>query len=121
MQVTIAEVRFSRLYSSLEPVATGFMVTLCCLTSGRPGTPLRAPIVVPVRPVAILAVSESCVDARDEVMFAIGGVGGVDSVGVDGCGRPVSAVQISATGGSASVQGIVNKGLSHLLWVLGSS
>lgn len=76
---------------------------------------------VPVRPVAILAVSEICVEARDELRFAIGAVGDVVSVAVDGCGRPVRAVQISATGGSASVQGIVNSGLSHLLWVLGSS
>ena len=72
----------------------------------------RAVVVV----VAMLAVS----DGTWEVV-RVGVASVVASVGVEGCGMPVNAVQISAIGGSWSTQGTVKRGLSQRLWVLGSS
>lgn len=66
---------------------------------------------------ATLAVSDIWADESDALMSAMGVV--ADSL--DGWEMPVRAVQISATGGSLSVQGTVKRGLSHRLWVLGSS
>lgn len=92
------------------------MVAWCCLTLGLERVPFW---VVDVPLVAILAVLESVVDAREAVRFDTGVCAGA----VDAEGRlvPVSAVQMSAVGGSASDQGTVKRGLSQRLWVLGSS
>lgn len=88
------------------------MVAACGLILGRVG----AVVVVRAVVVAMLAVSDG---TWGVVGVGVGLVMG--SVGVDGCGMPVSAVQISAIGGCSSNQGTVKRGLSQRLWVLGSS
>ena len=67
---------------------------------------------------AIDAAEERCVFVRADVRV---GSWSVVSVVVSGWAMPVRAVQISAIGGFASLQGTVKRGLSHLLCVLGSS
>ena len=108
----MAEVVFSRSYSAEEVVVEGCMVAACGLILGRVG----AVVVVRAVVVAMLAVSDG---TWGVVGVGVGLVMG--SVGVDGCGMPVSAVQISAIGGCSSNQGTVKRGLSQRLWVLGSS
>lgn len=113
---------FSKAYSAFVPVAAGRTVDWCGFILGLPSRPPPAAVVVfvaPVRNVAILAVSDICVDASEAPSSETGGSFPVSAD--EGCGSPVSAVQISAIGGSASVQGIVNNGLSHRPAVLGSS
>lgn len=110
----IEEVRFSREYRALESVAVGCTVAAWGFIFGRWGR-VSIPGVVPgAALVAMLAVS---------VRFAFSvGVGvTATGAGVDGCGMPVRDVQISAIGGSGSEYGIVKRGLSQRLWVLGSS
>lgn len=51
----------------------------------------------------------------------VGSWSSVSAAAVEGCGMPVRAVQMSAIGGFSSLQGTVNRGLSHLLCVDGSS
>lgn len=108
----MAEVVFSRSYSAEEVVVEGCMVAAWGLILGRVG----AVVVVRAVVVAMLAVSDG---TWGVVGVGVGLVMG--SVGVDGCGMPVSAVQISAIGGCSSNQGTVKRGLSQRLWVLGSS
>lgn len=69
--------------------------------------------------VVVLAAEEREVVLRAEVRFDMEAGSGV--VVAEGCGMPVRAVQISAIGGDASVQGTVKRGLSQRLWMLGSS
>lgn len=92
----------------------GCMVAAWGLILGRVGAVVvvRAAVVV----VAILAVSDG---TWGVVAVGVGLV--IGSVGVEGCGMPVSAVQISAIGGCSSNQGTVKRGLSQRLCVLGSS
>lgn len=92
----------------------GCMVAAWGLILGRVGAVVvvRAAVVV----VAILAVSDG---TWGVVAVGVGLVMG--SVGVEGCGMPVSAAQISAIGGCSSNQGTVKRGLSQRLCVLGSS
>lgn len=92
----------------------GWRVAAWGLILGRAGAVVVVRAVVVV--VAMLAVSDGT--------WGVVGVGvglAMGSVGVEGCGMPVSAVQISAIGGCSSNQGIVKRGLSQRLWVLGSS
>lgn len=81
----------------------------------RVESPPRPP---PRVPVAVLAASEMVVDLRESIRL-----GRAVSVGasVDGRTTPVKASNMSATGGSASAHGTVNRGLSQRLCVLGSS
>lgn len=108
----MAEVVFSRSYSAEEVVVEGCMVAAWGLILGRVG----AVVVVRAVVVAMLAVSDG---TWGVVGVGVGLVMG--SVGVEGCGMPVSAVQISAIGGCSSNQGTVKRGLSQRLCVLGSS
>lgn len=112
----MADVRFSRPYSAVGSVAGAWMVAWWGLIFGLGRAPIR---VVDVAPVAILAVSESVVDARDVVRFETGVVAGAAEA--EGSAVPVSAVQMAAMGGSGSDQGTVKSGLSQRLCVLGSS
>lgn len=113
--VTTADVRFSIAYIAFESVAAACTVAWCGTIRARAESPLRPP---PRVPVAVLATSEMVVDARESVSLGI-----AVSVGasVDGRTTPVKAAKMSATGGSGSSQGTVNRGLSQRLWVLGSS
>jgi len=97
MEEIIAEVRFSSEYRAEESVAVGRTVAAWGFIFGR--VRVRRPVPgAPVAPVAMLAVSE--VVLMDSV--GVGVIIEVCGVAADGCGMPVSAVQISAIGGSAS-------------------
>ena len=113
-----ADVRFSRSYSADELVADGWRVAAWGLILGR-AAPLSPVALVP----AVATLAESEVGFGFGVVVEIVGVDGVVFWGSldDGCGIPVNAVQMSAIGGSASTHGMVNKGLSQRLCVLGSS
>lgn len=115
-----ADVRFSRSYSAEELVADGWRVAAWGLILGRVAARKPPPVAL-VPAVATLAVSD--VGFWVVVLgFEIVGVDGVVLGSVDdGCTMPVNAVQMSAIGGSASTHGMVNKGLSQRLCVLGSS
>lgn len=116
MEEIIAEVRFSSEYRAEESVAVGRTVAAWGFIFGR--VRVRRPVPgAPVAPVAMLSVSEVV------LMDAVGAGVMLEVCGAvaDGCGIPVSAVQISAIGGSASKYGTVKRGLSQRLWVLGSS
>jgi hypothetical protein len=114
---TTADVFFSIAYIAFESVATACTVAWWGTILGRVERPPRLPPMVRV-PVAILAVSEMVVFARESVRL---GIGAVVSVSVDGRTTPVRAWKMSATGGCGSSQGTVKRGLSQRLWVLGSS
>lgn len=97
-------------------MGVGWRVAAWGLILGRLTGVVRVAVAVVV--VVTLAVSDG------RLVFASGVVEEVGVVSVpacEGCGIPVNAVQISAIGGSSSNQGIVKSGLSHRLWVLGSS
>lgn len=116
-----ADVRFSRSYSAEELVADGWRVAAWGLILGRVAA--RRPLLVTLVPaVATLAVSNVGFWVVVVLGFEMVGVDGVVLGSVDdGCTMPVNAVQMSAIGGSASTHGMVNKGLSQRLCVLGSS
>jgi hypothetical protein len=92
------------LYSAEESVEAGRTVAWWgfIATRGRERAE-RVPPCVIVTPVAVLAPEERVVELRAVVSWetVLGCSSGV-SVRVDGCGRPVRAVQMSAIGGVAS-------------------
>lgn len=112
-----AEVRFSRSYRAVGVVAEGWRVAawgfIFILAPGAVPVPVLWAV-----PVATLAVSVPVVSVLGGgAVLPLAGV----VVVVSGEAIPVRAVQISPTGGSGSVHGTVNNGLSHRLCVLGSS
>ena len=68
--------------------------------------------------VVVLAASEMVDEARDSTRLETGVTVGASA---EGRTTPVRAWKMSATGGSASSQGTVKRGLSQRLCVLGSS
>jgi hypothetical protein len=68
--------------------------------------------------VVVLAAEERLVEARESMRLETGVTTGTSA---EGRTTPVRAWKISATGGSASSQGTVKRGLSQRLCVLGSS
>lgn len=126
MAETMAEVRFSRLYSAVGSDAGAWTVAWCCLILGRGSVPIRRVGVVPVPvPVVVLAVSDIDMDCMGVVRFGADGLlfsFTLLFVGVEeGNVVPVRAVHMALIGGSGSNQGVVKRGLSQRLLVLGSS
>lgn len=115
MAVTMADVRFSIPYSASESVATACTVAWWGIIRGRVDWPRLK--VLPV--VVVVLAAEERVDAARESVRVETGL--AVSVWADGRVTPVKAWKMSATGGSASDQGTVKRGLSQRLWVLGSS